>query len=65
MPREDNLTKMNRLSDWGNAMMCGLPALSRRRRKRIADKKRRQILGRELRKTLNKNSSRNGNSHNA
>ncbi|MEM1445476.1 MAG: hypothetical protein AAGF84_05425 [Planctomycetota bacterium] len=52
MPRGDNLTKANRISDWGNSLLNKLPAISRRRRKRHADKKRRQQIHRELTQSL-------------
>ncbi|MEM8781590.1 MAG: hypothetical protein AAGE65_01940 [Planctomycetota bacterium] len=48
MPKADNLTKANRTATWGNSLLNKLPALSRRRRKRHADKKRRQRLQRDL-----------------
>jgi hypothetical protein len=41
------LTKVNRLDVWGDSMVNKLPSLSRKRRKREASKKRRQILKRE------------------
>lgn len=40
--------KASRLSDWGNSLLNKLPSLSRKRRKRLADKARRQAERREL-----------------
>ena len=41
---QKNRTKPNRLSVWGDSMMCGLKGPGRTRRKREASKKRRAIL---------------------
>ena len=43
-------TKPNRLSVWGDSLLIGLSARSRKRRKREASKKRRVLLEREARR---------------
>jgi len=42
-------SKPSRLKVWGDSLLNKLPSLSRKRRKREASKKRRQLLQRDLR----------------
>lgn len=48
----DPSNKTSRVSQWGNSLMLGLSALTRNRRKRIADKSRRQAERRDLKEQL-------------
>lgn len=41
-------TKPNRLAVWGNSMLNKLPSISKKRRKREASKKRRELLRNDL-----------------
>lgn len=48
MGGRDPNDKPNRLADWGNSLLNKLPSLSRKRRKRVVDKARRQAERRAL-----------------